>query len=53
MAWMELRILIAKLVFLFDFELADDELDWDRDCACFRLWQRPDLWIKVTMREDL
>jgi len=53
MAWMELRILIAKLVFLFDFELADDELDWDRDCACFRLWQRPDLWTKVTMREDL
>ena len=51
MALMELRILIAKLVFLFDFELVDDDLDWDRESACFRLWQKPDLWTKVTMRE--
>ncbi|KAE9366697.1 cytochrome P450 [Stipitochalara longipes BDJ] len=50
MAWMELRILVAKMVFLFDFELVDDDLDWDRDGLCFRLWQKPDLWTKVTIR---
>ena len=48
MAWMELRIIIAKMVFLFDFELIDDKLDWDRDGTCFVLWQKPDLMTKVT-----
>ncbi|KAH8786726.1 cytochrome P450 [Hyaloscypha sp. PMI_1271] len=51
MAWMELRILVAKMVFLFDFKLVDDNLDWDRDGLCFRLWQKPDLWTNVTKRE--
>lgn len=27
MAWIELRILVAKMVFLFDFELVDKETD--------------------------
>jgi len=53
MAWMELRILVAKMVFLFDFELMDDDLDWLRDGRCFRLWQKPDLWTKVTLRPGL
>lgn len=30
MAWMEMRILIAKMVFLLDYELVDDKLDWER-----------------------
>jgi len=51
MAWMELRILVAKMVFLFDFKLIDDNLDWDRDGLCFRLWQKPDLWTNVTKKE--
>jgi hypothetical protein len=51
MAMMELRILIAKMVFLFDFKLVDDNLDWDRDGECYRLWQQPPLWTEVTMRE--
>ncbi|KAE9366387.1 benzoate 4-monooxygenase cytochrome P450 [Stipitochalara longipes BDJ] len=51
MAMMELRILIAKIVFLFDFKLVDDNLDWDRDGECYRLWQKPPLWTEVTMRE--
>lgn len=51
MAMMELRILVAKMVFLFDFKLIDDNLDWDRDGECYRLWQKPPLWTEVTMRE--
>jgi cytochrome P450 len=51
MALMELRILITKLVFLFDFELVDDNLDWDRDGKCYMLWQKPPLWTNVTIRE--
>ncbi|KAF2814750.1 cytochrome P450 [Mytilinidion resinicola] len=50
MAWMELRILIAKLVFLFDFKLDDDDFDWDRDSRTFVLWEKPPLMTRVTPR---
>jgi hypothetical protein len=53
MAWMEMRILIAKMIFLFDYELVDDSLDWDRDSPSFILWQKPELWTKVTLRDVL
>jgi hypothetical protein len=51
MAWMELRILIAKLVFLFDFETVDKEIDWARDVPAMILWEKPDLMTKVFPRE--
>jgi len=47
MAWMELRILTTKMVFLFDFELDDDGLDWDRDSRTFVLWEKPKLMTRV------
>jgi hypothetical protein len=50
MAWMEMAILIAKMVFLGDCELVDDNLDWERDSPAFILWQKPDLWTRVTSR---
>jgi hypothetical protein len=37
MAWMEMRILIAKMVFLLDYELVDDKLDWERDSPAYSL----------------
>jgi hypothetical protein len=36
MAWMEMGILIAKMVFLGDCELVDN-LDWERDSPAFIL----------------
>lgn len=42
MAWMEMRILIAKMVLLFDYELVDDKLDWERDSPAYILWQKPE-----------
>jgi hypothetical protein len=50
MAWIEMRILIAKMVFLFDYELVDNDLNWERDSPAFILWQKPELWTKVTPR---
>lgn len=46
-----MRILIAKMVLLFDFELVDDDLDWDRDGQTFVLWQKPDLITRVNIRD--
>jgi hypothetical protein len=53
MAWVELRIIIAKMVFLFDFELVDKEIDWGRDVTALIFWEKPDLMTRVTPREIL
>jgi hypothetical protein len=47
MAWMEMRILIAKMGLQFNFELLEDSLGWDRDGQTFVLWQNPNLITKV------
>jgi len=49
MAWMELRILLAKLFFSFDFELVDEEIDWN-DLTTLVLWKKPPLMTIVTPR---
>lgn len=51
MALMEMRILIAKSVFLFDYDLADDnERAWEH-MRNFILWEKPELLVKVTPRD--
>lgn len=51
MAWMELRILIAKMVFLFDYELVDDKLDWELESPAYILRQKPELWVRGIPRD--
>jgi hypothetical protein len=47
MAWIEVRILMAKMTLLFDMEICDKNLDWERDQRCYTLWQKPDLFVKA------
>lgn len=47
MAWIELRILMAKLVYHFDFEIVDKNLNWLGQQECYTLWQKPDLFVKA------
>ncbi|KUJ07472.1 cytochrome P450 [Mollisia scopiformis] len=51
MAWMEMRILIAKMVFLFDYELVDEKLDWVRDSPNMIIRQKVELLTKVYPRD--
>jgi hypothetical protein len=50
MAWIEVRILLAKLLFMYDMEIVDKTLDWEAEQKCFTLWQKPDLYVRVTPR---
>ncbi|KAF7193715.1 Cytochrome P450 monooxygenase [Pseudocercospora fuligena] len=51
MAWMEMRIVLAKLYFTFDVELLDRDLDWHRDSRMFLIWQRQELNARLHLRE--
>jgi len=46
LAYMELRIILARMVFEFDWELVSQEVDWERDNKLKMLWQKPDLRVR-------
>ncbi|KAF5861256.1 hypothetical protein ETB97_000448 [Aspergillus alliaceus] len=43
LAWLELRLTLAKLFYRYDLKLVDDELEWHRDVAMHLLWVKPKL----------
>ncbi|OAG09824.1 cytochrome P450 monooxygenase [Paraphaeosphaeria sporulosa] len=47
MAWIEVRIIAAQLVYMFDFELDDNNFDWAREQLCYVLWDKPELFVKA------
>ena len=50
LGWMELRTTLAKLLYTYDLELLDSQLDWHKDSKMHTLWQKPSLRIKLHLR---
>ena len=52
LAYMEMRIILARLVWEFDWELLSTEVDWERDNEVKTLWRKPELRVlfKPAMR---
>lgn len=42
--------MIAKLLFTYDLELLNKDLDWHRDSKMATLWQKPELRVRVSPR---
>ncbi|KAJ0166068.1 Isotrichodermin C-15 hydroxylase [Colletotrichum tanaceti] len=53
MAYVVLRIMFAKLVWSFKWDLLNkDEMDWDRDLRLYIVWQKPKVHVRVTPFEN-
>ncbi|CAJ2504076.1 Uu.00g114700.m01.CDS01 [Anthostomella pinea] len=50
LAYLEMRIILAKLVWAFDWELAEELDDWLHSNKMRILWKKPDLWVKYHPR---
>ncbi|KAF3760410.1 benzoate 4-monooxygenase cytochrome P450, partial [Cryphonectria parasitica EP155] len=48
LAWMEMRTVLAKLLWTYDLELVNTEVDWHRDSSMLTLWRKPSLWVRVS-----
>jgi hypothetical protein len=50
-----MRLVMAKLVWNFDFELDPRSKDWIDQNKVYLLWEKPQLWLKLIprKREDL
>jgi cytochrome P450 len=46
LAYMEMRIILARLVWEFDWELVSQNLDWERDTQMRLLWHKPELRVR-------
>jgi cytochrome P450 len=46
LAYMEMRIILSKLVWHFDWELINEEVDWDTDAQLQLLWKKPELKVR-------
>lgn len=51
LAWIELSLLLSKLLWVYDIELLNKEVDWLRDSRMAMLWKKPSLIIKTTRRQ--
>ncbi|KAJ5824290.1 hypothetical protein N7447_006630 [Penicillium robsamsonii] len=49
LAYVEMRIILARMIFNFDMELDQPEQNW-MDQECFVLWDKPKLMIKLKPR---
>lgn len=51
LAWLEMRVTLAKMVYAFNWELNDTEgNDWLERCQLLQLWKKPKLMVRVTPR---
>ncbi len=46
MAYLEMRIILARLALEFEWELISKEVDWERDIVLKFLWRKPRLNIR-------
>ncbi|KAJ5348301.1 uncharacterized protein N7506_001554 [Penicillium brevicompactum] len=52
LAYVEMRLILARMVFNFDMELDQPGTDW-MDQNCFTLWEKPGLMVKLHPRQTV
>jgi cytochrome P450 len=46
LAYLEMRIILSRLVWEFEWELVGKGVEWERDLVLRLLWQKPELWVR-------
>jgi len=47
LAYAEMRLILAKVLFNFDLDLVDKTHDWMKDQKFYTLWEKPSLMVKL------
>ena len=48
LAYAEMRLLLAKMLWHFDFELEDPDTDWTKGLRAFTTWERTPMRVRLT-----
>lgn len=52
LAFSEMRLIICRLLYRFDFELAHNQDSWHHDQSIFGIWQKSPLYLKLRQRDQ-
>jgi len=52
LAYLEMRIILAKMAWAYDWELVDKDIDWYRDSRMYLLWKKPDMRVRFHRRME-
>ena len=50
LAMLELRLILAKILWKFDMKLMDDNLDWVKENKNYVFWEKPALPVQFSPR---
>jgi hypothetical protein len=48
---MEMALCLAKMVYKYDWELLDPDLDWEAASRCYVMWWKAPIPVRFTERE--
>ncbi|UKZ78942.1 hypothetical protein TrVFT333_006689 [Trichoderma virens FT-333] len=51
LAYAEMRLIVARLIWKYDIEILDESIGWDRRCKSYIVWQKGPLYIRVKPRQ--
>ena len=52
-AYMEMNLILAKMLWMYDLELVDDRLDWLGQSMVHVMWWKPDLKVRFLKRKQV
>lgn len=52
LAYLELRVIVAKMVWAYEWEMVDKDVDWNRDNKMYLLWKKPDMKMRFHPRVE-
>jgi len=50
LAWIEMRTIVAKVIYAYELEWLNPEMDWHRESQMHILWHKPNIMVKVIAR---
>jgi cytochrome P450 len=51
LAYAEMQMILARVIWNFDIELAESSMSWMETMKIYSLWEKPPLMVKLTARQ--
>jgi hypothetical protein len=51
LAYVEMRLILARLVFQLDMEIMDESRHWLKELKPYNLWYKAPLYVRIKARE--
>ncbi|KAL6796474.1 cytochrome P450 [Trichoderma sp. SZMC 28012] len=53
LAYAEMRLILARMVWNFDIELSEESIGWDMKSKVYMLWEKGPIYVHLTKRQEI